>query len=591
MKPSRYLGTRLVAIAVVVMLPLLAIVGYGLYEGVRDAESRAREALPEQASLAAAQVSAALDRAARVLEFGAARIAGRPVDDSTCQRELGGLDAVDAMMGNLGVIGFDGRVLCVLVPAPGGRIPTIEVDAEFQRAAASESIWISQPFRSQISGAPALMMTSPLRDADGRRIGLVGARLDLSRLDALLASMQRPAGGALAVVDPAGAVVRRSGPGVTEGAAPRAEEGTAEPSMLLASADVGRFGWRVVASVQRDVLLAPVRERVMLAAASVWVATLLGVLAALRAARHVARPLQDLLATTRAQRGGRTQARADEGAPGEFGQLAVEFNRMVEQLRRTEANLGESERRYADLFGNIQLAAAMVDLEGRFVYVNDHLLAVTGWRRDELLGQDIFATLLPHRLAQREKALAQLQAGHVAGHNETDIVTRSGERRRLKAFRTVLRSPDGDVIGLAMMAEDITERRAAERKATRLSAFYAALSRTGEALVRIQDEPSLYDALCRICVETGQADRADLIGTEDDQAWLAAQFAREPLFDQTLYPTRFSLSERPWLLTSQAIRSGEPLICADYASDPRTAAARERGYGIGYRSLAVLPLR
>src|ERR1019366_2942216 len=63
--------------------------------------------------------------------------------------------------------------------------------------------------------------------------------------------------------------------------------------------------------------------------------------------------------------------------------------------------------------------------------------------------KDVFAALLANRPE--------------AWHHESEILTRSGERRLIRWSNSVLRSGAGDVIGTASIGEDITEQKRAEK--------------------------------------------------------------------------------------------------------------------------------
>lgn len=68
------------------------------------------------------------------------------------------------------------------------------------------------------------------------------------------------------------------------------------------------------------------------------------------------------------------------------------------QRRRAEQQLHESERRFSDLLGNVQLLSVMLDREARITYCNAFLLKLTGWRIEEVIGRDWFEVFMPVEL-------------------------------------------------------------------------------------------------------------------------------------------------------------------------------------------------
>jgi PAS domain S-box-containing protein/diguanylate cyclase (GGDEF)-like protein len=122
--------------------------------------------------------------------------------------------------------------------------------------------------------------------------------------------------------------------------------------------------------------------------------------------------------------------------------------------------LQERDRRFSDLLGNVELISMMLDKNARITYCNDYLLRLSGWRREELLGQNWFKLFVPSDVHNVETVFASLLAGlSQARHHENEILARSGERRLIRWNNSLLRSGTGEVIGTASIGEDITEQR------------------------------------------------------------------------------------------------------------------------------------
>jgi PAS domain S-box-containing protein len=141
----------------------------------------------------------------------------------------------------------------------------------------------------------------------------------------------------------------------------------------------------------------------------------------------------------------------------------------ITERRQAQDELRESERRFQSMLANLELIAMTVDRNARITYCNDHLLRLTGWTREELLGREWFETFVPDDLlTNMHKTFAALltDAPH-AWHHENEIITRSGKRLLVQWNNTVLRSLSGEVIGTASIGEDVTERRNLERQMLR----------------------------------------------------------------------------------------------------------------------------
>ena len=146
------------------------------------------------------------------------------------------------------------------------------------------------------------------------------------------------------------------------------------------------------------------------------------------------------------------------------GWQIVSIARDITERKKIADELLESDRRFSDMMGNVDLVSIVIDMVGRIIYCNDYFLALTGWRREELIGKKFVDLIIPPDLAEEVRAvhLAMLADFPAARHHENEILTRAGERRLIRWNNTTLRSPSGAVTGTASIGEDITERMQAE---------------------------------------------------------------------------------------------------------------------------------
>ena len=138
--------------------------------------------------------------------------------------------------------------------------------------------------------------------------------------------------------------------------------------------------------------------------------------------------------------------------------------RNITARRRAEAILRESERRFRETLANIDLAALSVNMAGNITYCNDFLLALTGWTQAEVLGHnwaDIFGAGEPSPVPLFE---AGVEPDTIQAHTERPVVTRAGEVRLMAWSNTTLRDPEGQVVGIASIGEDITQRQQADER-------------------------------------------------------------------------------------------------------------------------------
>jgi PAS domain S-box-containing protein len=173
--------------------------------------------------------------------------------------------------------------------------------------------------------------------------------------------------------------------------------------------------------------------------------------------------------------------------------VLVTNSRDVTARVRAEEALGEAQLRYRETLDTIGVAAITVDQDARITYVNDHLLAILGRTRDELLGQSAgLAMVCPDDLeaaaafdAGRRAAMA---AGTLATRDEFEIVTRQHERVVMSWSRTFQRDEAGRILSVTALGEDVTAPRAREEKLKVTSSRLTTLLENLQAAVLVEDE-------------------------------------------------------------------------------------------------------
>ena len=141
----------------------------------------------------------------------------------------------------------------------------------------------------------------------------------------------------------------------------------------------------------------------------------------------------------------------------------------ITDRKRAQDELRETDRRFRVMLDNLELVSIMLDTEARLTYCNDYFLRLTGWRREEVIGRDWFQLFVPPEQVDelRRVYLSLLADLPEAWHYTNELLTRSGERRLVQWNNSLLRSPSGEVIGTASVAEDITDRKNLERQILR----------------------------------------------------------------------------------------------------------------------------
>jgi PAS domain S-box-containing protein len=161
--------------------------------------------------------------------------------------------------------------------------------------------------------------------------------------------------------------------------------------------------------------------------------------------------------------------------------------RDVTARQRAEAAVRENEARFRGVLENLRAPAVCLDAGGRVTFANDALLALTGWARAEVEGDDYFARFVPGGHEARAvfvRTVAAGRADELPARYENEVLTRDGARRLIAWDNAVLRDADGRVVGTASVGQDVTERARAQRLKDQLIATASHELRTPLTAIR-----------------------------------------------------------------------------------------------------------
>ena len=143
-----------------------------------------------------------------------------------------------------------------------------------------------------------------------------------------------------------------------------------------------------------------------------------------------------------------------------------------QRIAELEAELSDSERRWRSILEHTPQIGVSLDTRGRVVFANRHLLELTGWTLEEVLGKSWFTTFLPEDLRDdiRELFLSTMARKDVGPHSyyTNDIITRDGARRTVSWFNVLSLDTDGSIQDVTCLGIDLTAQEAA-REAIQVS--------------------------------------------------------------------------------------------------------------------------
>jgi diguanylate cyclase (GGDEF)-like protein/PAS domain S-box-containing protein len=206
--------------------------------------------------------------------------------------------------------------------------------------------------------------------------------------------------------------------------------------------------------------------------------------------------------------------------------------------------LRESEERFRATFEQSAIGMAQVDLEGRWVQVNDRLCQILGYSRDELLALTFADITYPDSMDADLETLRRLRAGEVDSYRtEKRYIRKDGALVWVDLSVTSVRDENGDAQYMVEMIEDIDDRKKVEQALRESEARYRAL----------------VEAVRDVVFVVGCDDRIEFVNDEA-AAWM--QRAPEQLIGMSraeVFPPSEEWSRHQGESLRQVCETGEPL--------------------------------
>ena len=152
--------------------------------------------------------------------------------------------------------------------------------------------------------------------------------------------------------------------------------------------------------------------------------------------------------------------------------------------------------------------------------------------------------------------------------------------------------PQGHILKLTGIVQDISEHKQAEQQILRLTRLYATLSQINEMIVRVKAQDELYRALCQVAVQFGEFDLAwvGLVAHTAGQIIPVADAGNGTSYVQAL---NINLNDPVTDAgpTGSAIRTGAIVVVDDIQNDPRMQPWHHLARQHGFRASVAIPFR
>jgi PAS domain S-box-containing protein len=483
-EPRMTLARRLLLLALLSVLPAVAIWGFTEVALRREREAEVKDLAVRQARLAASELERIFQGVRGVLTAIGEMPAMQSLDAPACAAYLQSLQPKVPHLLTVGITDREGRVLCANQPLTA----TVNVSdrSYFREAIETGEFTIGEYTEARVSRQAVLPFAQPLRNAEGRIVGVIATSLDLRWLGRELNERALPRGGSVTIADRAGMILAREPQSerfvgtrvpesfrhLTDAAEPGALEVVSQDGVRrvlgYVPASLPPKGIYVSAGLSASTAYAAIDASARRGLVLIAAAVLLSLALAGFGARHfITRPFQAIIAGVHAWRQGAYDARIDlPRQAGELGLLAQAFNQLIADVQSREAALTESESRARLALEAGQMGAWWFDLPERKTGLSPQAARLLGLPPDRrTLGYDEWFNLLhPDDQAPTLAALELARSGSAGYETEYRVRRPEGGHRWINSRGRLLPESDwssGRVIGIF---QDVTARRQADEE-------------------------------------------------------------------------------------------------------------------------------
>ncbi len=266
--------------------------------------------------------------------------------------------------------------------------------------------------------------------------------------------------------------------------------------------------------------------------------------------------------------------------------LAAQLARVIER-----ENAQASDMRLAAIVETSQDGLVIASPDGTILTWNTGAEKIFGYARDEIVGRNCRLLLPNDRLQEVLRQRQGLLADGFLEPFETERLTKHQHRVAVSVSASAVKSDTGAITGFATTYRNISQRKQQEQKIEKLSRMRAISSAVNAAIVRLQSRQELLQEVCRIAVEQGSFGVA-WIGSFDPAAeeitpvaWVGIDAEHLHLIKTT---TRTGIPQG-YGHVGRAIRERKPVFNNNLGPGVGGARAQEMRR-CGYHSAGALPL-
>lgn len=298
------------------------------------------------------------------------------------------------------------------------------------------------------------------------------------------------------------------------------------------------------------------------------------------------RPLLDLPVTVLTIRGEASHARTERLSRLELlgavsllerparGDTLLSAAQTALRARRKQYEIRTREAELQIINDNVPSLIAYIDRDLVFRRVNRTYCEWFQIQASDVVGKTVLEVRGEDRVSGARAHLTAALGGK-AVHYETTLPNRSGELREVSVMLAPDIAEDGQVRGLVSVANDITERKRAERTSQERANRLRFLNELGEAARRLNDPAAVVRLIVRMTAAELHAPRCTYCEVAPDGLTLHVKFALAP--EGTRQPASYWMPDFGPRVVEQ-LQSGQLLVVSNSALEFATPAEGSTGF-------------
>lgn len=324
------------------------------------------------------------------------------------------------------------------------------------------------------SGIPTLCVANLFTHPQDKAGYIIGARVNLQSLSELIKNIRIGDKGSAYVIDQEGLIIASQdenaifwGPFVSQ--AISGNEGHIEFSnvrderFLIVYKTIPSLNWGVITQIPIEEIQAPIKNLTKIALYWIFIAFCLSLIMSLLLMRRLVYPIKKLSHEMIKVSRGDFETKMDISRKDEIGLLNRSFKQMVNDLKKAQEKLQETERKYRNIFENSKDMIYITSTEGQFIDVNQAGVEMLGYKdKEELMGTDV-SEVYWNPEERRKFQIAVAKEGFVKDF-EVKFKKRDGTPIYCLITATARKDEKGEIIGYEGNIKDITLRKRIEEE-------------------------------------------------------------------------------------------------------------------------------